>query len=209
MAAGRRLANNSFPVAVEVLSPTLAQKLGLESKSAAYVLLVRFAGSARAVITQTAQALKALRDEGFRCSTQDDDDSIWQRLAAASFETKLDLCWRAQMRPSDLVSFAADLAPFERDESSGVGLQWHAGLGDGRLRAMARTPVYHQQAIRALERFRERAEDFGGSLIVEKAPVEIKRDFNSWGSVGSAEELMKRVKQQLDPENLLSPGRFV
>ena len=209
MAAGRRLANNSFPVAVEVLSPTLAQKLGLESKSAAYVLLVRFAGSARAVITQTAQALKALRDEGFRCSTQDDDDSIWQRLAAASFETKLDLCWRAHMRPSDLVSFAADLAPFERDESSGVGLQWHAGLGDGRLRAMARTPVYHQQAIRALERFRERAEDFGGSLIVEKAPVEIKRDFNSWGSVGSAEELMKRVKQQLDPENLLSPGRFV
>jgi glycolate oxidase FAD binding subunit len=172
------------------------------------VLLVRFDGSARAVITQTAQALKALRDEGFRCSTQDDDGSIWQTLAAASFETKLDLSWRVLVRPSDLVSFAADVAMSERDESSGVGLQWHAGLADGRLRAMARTPVYHQQAVRELERLRERAEDFGGSLIVERAPVEIKREFDSWGSFGSAEELMKRVKQQLDPENLLSPGRF-
>jgi glycolate oxidase FAD binding subunit len=38
--------------------------------------------------------------------------------------------------------------------------------------------------------------------------VEIKREFDAWGDFGSAGELMKRVKQQLDPQNVLSPGRF-
>ena len=97
----------------------------------------------------------------------------------------------------------------EQDEASHIGLQWQAGLGDGRLRAMARTPVYHGEAVRALERLRRRAENLGGSLVVERAPAEIKNEIDSWGSFGSAMDLMKRIKQQLDPENLLSPGRFV
>jgi glycolate oxidase FAD binding subunit len=62
--------------------------------------------------------------------------------------------------------------------------------------------------VRALERSRQTAEDRGGSLVLQYAPVEIKREFDAWGSFGSAGELMKRVKQQLDPQNILSPGRF-
>jgi glycolate oxidase FAD binding subunit len=69
--------------------------------------------------------------------------------------------------------------------------------------------VYHQQAVRALERLRQTAEDRGGCLLVEQAPAEIKREFDAWGDFGSAGELMKRVKQQLDSQNILSPGRFL
>lgn|SRR5574341_572138 len=208
LATARRLANDSFPVSAEILSPKLADKLSLASMNQDHVLLIRFAGSARSVITQTAQALKALRDQGFHCSAQDDDGLIWEKLAAASLDAKSDLIWLACVRPSDLASFVSDVTAMERDGTSHLGLQWHAGLGDGRLRGMARAPVYHQQAVRALEQLRERAEDFGGSLVLEKAPVEIKREFDSWGSFGSAGELMRRVKNQLDPANMLSPGRF-
>jgi FAD/FMN-containing dehydrogenase len=76
------------------------------------------------------------------------------------------------------------------------------------LRAIARSPVYHQEAVRVLERLRQQAENLGGSLVLEKAPAEIKREFDAWGNFGAADELMKRVKLQLDPENQLSPGRF-
>ncbi len=208
LATGRRIAHKSVPVALEMLSPRLSQKLGIAAKPEDYVLLIRFAGATRAVITQTAQALKTLRDEGFRCATEDDDVAVWQKLARASLDGKCDLSWLARTRPADLIAFVTDIAALERDEASHAALQWHAGVGDGRLRVMARAPVYHHEAVRALERLRERAEDFGGSLIVEKAPVEIKRELNSWGSFGSADQLIKRVKQQLDPDNLLSPGRF-
>jgi glycolate oxidase FAD binding subunit len=74
---------------------------------------------------------------------------------------------------------------------------------------MARSPLYHQEAGRALEGFRQTAEDRGGSLIVERAPVEVKRELDAWGSFGSASELMSRIKQQMDPESILSPGRFL
>jgi glycolate oxidase FAD binding subunit len=76
------------------------------------------------------------------------------------------------------------------------------------LGVRARTPAYHQEAVRGLERLRQTAEDRGGSLVLEQAPVEIKRAFDAWGSFGSAGALMKRVKQQLDPQNLFSPGRL-
>jgi FAD/FMN-containing dehydrogenase len=87
-------------------------------------------------------------------------------------------------------------------------LRWHAGLGDGRLRAIARAPVYHREAVRALEGLRQKAEALGGSLVVESAPNEIRDEFDAWGDFGSAVELMKRVKAELDPPNRLSPRRF-
>src|SRR5205085_9899127 len=126
----------------------------------------------------------------------------------AATRAENDLSWRVVMRPSDLASFVDEVVSLERDEASHVGLQWHAGLGDGRLRAMARAPVYHREAVRAIESLRTKAENLGGRLVLESAPIEIKREFDAWGDFGSAAELMKRVKQQLDPQNSLSPGRF-
>jgi glycolate oxidase FAD binding subunit len=102
-----------------------------------------------------------------------------------------------------------EVVTLERDDAWRSTIRWHAGVGDGRLRVLSRSPVYHQEAVRALERLRQTAEDRGGSLFLEQSPVEIKREFDAWGSFGSAGELMKRVKEQLDPQNVLSPGRFM
>src|SRR5256714_12449592 len=111
------------------------------------------------------------------------------------------------MRPSELVSFLDEVVSLEQDEASHTGLQWQAGLGDGRLRAIARAPVYHGEAVRALERLRQRAENLGASLVIERAPVEIKSEIDSWGSFGSTTVLMKRIKSPLDLENTVSAGR--
>lgn len=205
---GRLIANQFSPVAVELLSSGLAPHLASAAKQGESGLLLRFAGSTRAVVTQTAQALKLLRDTGLHCETFDDDLPLWRALSSASSEPARDISWRASVRPTDLPGFASDVSELEADEASHVQIQWHAGLSDGRLRASARAPVYPGETARALERLRQRAENLGGSLVIERAPIEIKNEIDSWGSFGSAAELMKRVKVQLDPENLLSPGRF-
>jgi len=203
---GRSIASTFFPVAVELISAKLAQDLAVQSKNAD-VLLVKFAGSSRAVVTQTAQALKLLREQGLQCSTLDDDEAVWQRLAGAPLKTENDLGWLARLRASDVPSFLNEVSVL--DEASHPGAQWQAGLGDGRVRVLAKCPTYHQQAVRALERLRQKAENLGGSLVVEKASADFKREFDSWGSFGSTSELIKRIKQELDPENLLSPGRIL
>ncbi|MFZ0749330.1 MAG: FAD-linked oxidase C-terminal domain-containing protein, partial [Pyrinomonadaceae bacterium] len=208
LVAGRLAANNSFPVAVEVVSPLLAENLALQTPPGKGLLLIRFAGSTRTVITQTAQALKTLRDQSFRCALYDDDAALWQLLGTAPLQANYDLGWRARVRPTELPALVDEIAKLESDDAWHAAVRWHASAGDGRLRVMARSPIYHQEAVRTLEGFRQTAEDRGGSLVVERAPVEVKRELDAWGSFGSAGEVMKRVKAQMDPQSVLSPGRF-
>jgi glycolate oxidase subunit GlcD len=205
--AGRKAFGQLSPVAIELVSPRLAHQLQL-AKQPDCALMMRFMGSPRAVITQAAQALKLLRDDGNRGEIIDDDGESWSRLSALPLESAEELSWRVTLRPTDLAAFLVSVAELEDDEASHPGLRWHAGLGDGRLRAIARTPVYHREAVRALERLRAQVENLGGSLVVESGRDEIKDEFDAWGDFGSAAELMKRVKAQLDPRNSLSPGRF-
>ena len=210
LAAGRAVISGSlFPVAVELLSPRMAEHLKVSERQTDCALLVRFAGAARSVVSQTAQALKLVRnDRDSRARTLDEDEHLWANLAAVTLRLADNLSWRASLRPSDLGSFVSEVAALERDEASHPLLMWHAGMGDGRLRAIACPPVYHREAVRALEGLRQKAKALGGHLVVESAPIEIKNEFDAWGGFGSAAELMKRVKSELDPQNLLSPGRF-
>jgi glycolate oxidase subunit GlcD len=208
MDAGRQIANQFFPASIELISPGLAERMEIDAQAVDAALLIRFAGSS-GVVKQTAQALKLLRDRGLLCETHDDDAKLWSTISSASYHPSFDISWRASVRPTEMLSLVDDVVALEQDEASHVQLEWHAGLSDGRLRAMARAPVYHRETVRALERLRQRAESLGGSLIVERAPNEIKDELDCWGSFGSVKELMRRVKIQLDPENLMSPGRFL
>jgi len=61
----------------------------------------------------------------------------------------------------------------------------------------------------AIEDARKRLLGRGGSLVVLGAPLEVKRRLDVWGPVGDALPLMRRVKERLDPNGTMSPGRFV
>jgi glycolate oxidase subunit GlcD len=210
LTAGRAVISGSlFPVAVELLSPRMAEHVKVGERQNNCALLVRFAGASRSVVSQTAQALKLVRsDRDSEARTVDEDEVLWSKLAAVTPRLADRLIWRTSLRPSDLVSFVNEVAALERDEASPPSLMWHAGVGDGRLRAIAKPPVYHREAVRALGRLRQKAETLGGNLVVESAPIEVKNELDAWGGFKSAADLMKRVKSELDPQNLLSPGRF-
>ena len=45
-------------------------------------------------------------------------------------------------------------------------------------------------------------------LVIERAPAEVKRELDSWGDLGAAGALMKRLKEQLDPQGVMAPGRM-
>ena len=59
-----------------------------------------------------------------------------------------------------------------------------------------------------LERLREVASAHGGTVVVVDAPDEVKASVDVWGPV-PALALMRRVKEQFDPDHRLAPGRFV
>ncbi len=64
-----------------------------------------------------------------------------------------------------------------------------------------------QELVRPL---RAAVEVEGGSLVVARAPIELKVSCEVWGSIQpEILSIMKRIKGEFDPDDVLSPGRFV
>jgi len=49
----------------------------------------------------------------------------------------------------------------------------------------------------------------GASAVVSACPTEAKRHFDIWGAAQTDMSSMRRIKQALDPKNILNRGRFV
>ncbi|MGZ4489534.1 MAG: FAD-binding oxidoreductase [Nocardioidaceae bacterium] len=82
--------------------------------------------------------------------------------------------------------------------SSGAGVVYAAMAPDSDVPAVAA----------AVERLRTACTRHGGSAVVLDGPAAVKAAVDTWGPV-PALDLMRRVKDQFDPDHRLAPGRFV
>ena len=56
---------------------------------------------------------------------------------------------------------------------------------------------------------RQAAESLGGTFVVEAAPAALKERLDVWGEPGLDFAIMRRLKEQFDPQGILNPGRFL
>ena len=64
-------------------------------------------------------------------------------------------------------------------------------------------------AVDALKSLLNECTDRQGNMTIRRGPGEMKSKLPVWGATRSDFVLMKRIKEQLDPSSLMSPGRFV
>ena len=183
------------PTAVDLLSPDLVTKLGLGKGTG---LIVRFQSIAESVQQQSARLLEVgekLGLQGTKCS-ENDEHQLWQRLPETMWNcnTKSAIFCKIGIRPSEAVTFINQL-PIQ-------DALIHAGSGLGVLR-------FETATAETLLQVRQKCEAKGGFLTVLVAPTDIKQELDVWGYTGSAIDVMGRIKQQFDPENILSPNRFL
>ncbi len=65
------------------------------------------------------------------------------------------------------------------------------------------------KAIAFLDELLQQSLKAGGNTIIQNAPKDIKPKLKIWGQAGSDFIAMKMLKSRLDPNNVMSPGRFV
>jgi glycolate oxidase FAD binding subunit len=107
--------------------------------------------------------------------------------------------------PTELRAFCGQL--HEVGTTSPLGWRVVAqGLGVGHFRLEG---AASDTLVAALQRLRAAAERRGGTLVILLGPEDLKTRLDVWGAPGDAMPLLQRVKQQLDPQGTLSPGRFV
>ena len=80
----------------------------------------------------------------------------------------------------------------------------HAGSGSGLLRLETSADT-----AQLVSKMRSLVQAQSGFLTILEAPVTLKQKIDVWGYSGNAVDLMRRIKQQFDPQNILSHHRFV
>ena len=141
----------------------------------------------------------------------DEADGIIRALTdlPADIDSPPAICVRINARPSDLgeVLAFADMPPGQGPPPSVVA---DVGFGGGRLLWWDDAASADPEELAArLRRIQSAAADLGGGAIVERCPDDAKAHLDVWGAEPSGMQIMRRLKRQFDPRNILNPGRFV
>jgi glycolate oxidase FAD binding subunit len=182
------------PTQADVVSSQLMSELGLGQGVG---LISRFQSIAESVKEQSTRLLEVgdkLGLQGAMYSAKDEVD-LWDRLRKqmhSSFYEPAMTC-KIGVIPTSAVEVLT------RAE-----LGWiHVASGLGVLRFDGENNVDKVLEMRKL------CQTNGGFLSILEAPVRDKQKLDVWGYTGNALQLMRRIKEQFDKDNILSPGRFV
>lgn len=111
----------------------------------------------------------------------------------APAEGEPDVVVRVAVRGSDLAPVIAHAGPLVRGlVDAGSSVAWLAPADPGRVAEL-----------------RTAAERGGGSVVLLRAPDDLRRAIGTWGSPSGGHDIMRRLKERFDPDGVLGPGRFV
>jgi glycolate oxidase FAD binding subunit len=196
------LASALTPTAVDLLSTQLVSQLSLGQGIG---LIVRFQSVSESVKEQSSRLLEVGQQLGLSGTfyTEADEVKLWQQLPEQIWESTQPPAITCKIGVSPTAAVATLTKLDALTASSALGLI-HAGSGLGLLRLDP--TVTTPQTILELRGY---CQTQSGFLSVLEAPLSLKQQLDIWGYNGNALEIMRQIKQQFDPKNLLSPSRFV
>jgi glycolate oxidase FAD binding subunit len=176
-----------LPEAVALLNPELSRELGWDD----WTLLARFEGFQE----ETREGVEEARERSGARAGSTAGAEVWDELRdfPARPLGEAELLLRGQAAPARVFALAEswqDGGPLVAYPDSGI--------------------VYsHTRDPEALANRRETAAVVGANAVVERAPSSLKAETDVFGEIPESFSIMKRIKEQLDPRGILSPGRFV
>ena len=100
----------------------------------------------------------------------------------------------------------SELGTMAREDAVPVTIRGSAGAGV--LYGALPAETAPATVARMVQRLRLTCRSFGGAVVIVDGPTPVKQAIDLWGPI-AAMDLMRRVKDQFDPQHRLSPGRFV
>jgi glycolate oxidase FAD binding subunit len=203
------MASDLIPNAIELLDGEAARALGLGAPPAA--LLLGLDGLAEQVAWQAdelARLVPAFGGRGPRTLAPE----LWPRLATAAqaaFATPAAVM-RLCVLPTQVAEVVEQGSGLARGRGFASAWTAHAGVGVV-TGALALEGGRHEVGAVAdvLRGWRGIAHACAGYAVLDAAPLAVKEAVGVWDDGGAAGRIMQRIKRELDPKNVLNPGRFV
>ena len=184
------------------LGQALSERLG-------GLALCFFSGRSAAVRRRVEDTTAALLNAGAM-----DALAIDVPLAARQWAT--DLGWQEDTRPALAIRITAPrrIIPALARTCLNIGLaespsEILADPGFGVVRLLFWGDAEEEDIIDTIAEARRAARQHGGAAVVEICHPSIKANLDVWGEEPSGMEIMRRIKEQFDPQRLLNRGRYL
>jgi glycolate oxidase FAD binding subunit len=188
------------PNRLEVLNAAMLRACGLPSAPAAVAVSV---GSVEAVVQAAPAALTDMA-RAERGESADAGDGFWRRYDAAMPVPAYPVVLKVGTLPS---AIGETVREAERALGAGAVVAGGAVAGVVRIGVPAAPVTTIATAVASL---RTLVAPVDGSVVIERAPRDVREAVDPWGPVdGGAFAIMRALKTEFDPHGVLNPGRFV
>jgi len=175
-----------------------------------WTLVVRLGGGMRSVKRQVSEvtgAVGAGGAAGYAILDKTQDAICWTTLA--EFEENTDLSVRVTTRTKNALDISHQILNNSKTHTGSIGcLSAICDLGFGAMTVLVKE-INDEKALSLVSHISSLVTQKGGSFVVEKCSLAVKKQIDVFSDVGSSLAVMLRVKAQFDPTNTLNPGRFV
>ena len=213
------LKSQLIPSSIEILNPRLVQEVDGKPLSIGsdYVLVIGVEGVKEAVQRQIME-IHEIASRSLPRKTEllegPEQSKFWEsvRDSGLSLRTRFpeSILLKVNVPLSKTPLAFAALEAIAAQERFSCALWGHAGTGILRVALpFSEIGTESGRIIRGIHQMAGKAVEMGGNLVIEAAPVPIKRQVNVWGQEGSDLPIFRQLKSQLDPSSLFNPGRFV
>jgi glycolate oxidase FAD binding subunit len=192
------------PLSLDVLNGVGARRCGLDGPA----VIIGLGGLEEEIAVQAVRVRAHCRDRDVRLC----DTAPGSRLRVAVRDWAAVDSHGVGCRLSVLPSRLSELLPRLEEEAGRHGLEpallAHAGNGIVVLR-LGSVDAAHDALPPFADWLRATLRAAGGWAVFDVLPAALKARIDPWGADVPGMELMRRIKQTLDPHGRLSPGRFV
>ena len=198
-----------LPSAMELMDERAAGQLGEKTK---YLVAFSLEGVEEAVERQTKEIGGMAKKEGAaetKVFRGDEERAFWIRVRDFALVSAASVVLRSNFVISGQTEILGNYEKWAQEAGVDCAFVGHAGNGIIGSYMPAGGAVKAAQAAELIEKFTAEAAKHGGNLIVESCPRELKEKIRVWGRPRSDDVVMRRLKDKMDPNGVLNPGRFV
>lgn len=198
-------ASNSRPAALELLNAVAwnAAGIGGDGSAASWMVVVGFEEKASTVDWQVQTLLTELRSASVRdvietCGPA--AQGVWQVVTNLQRRVGSRLIWKASVLPSKVAELLQTIAqkPWLIHSEPLNGIVWFHSPDGVPAEPMDPELASLEQAVTTA----------GGNFCITRCPTAWKKTLQVWGRPKGDWELMRQVKQALDPKGVFNPGRL-
>ena len=200
--AGPRAAAHASDIAIRTTGDAPENSRG-NAPGTAVLPLVALAASPATVerqVNDTTSTMGGAMADGFAVLDGDQQEAAW--ALAGEPDPSPALTVRSTLKPASAFDLVDTLAGAVGPND--IHIVGHVGFGT--VEAHWTTDAASVPGL--IESARTAVTDAGGAFSIERCPVGLKPGLDVFGKIGAPLEIMRRMKQQFDPDGTLSPGRF-